>query len=114
MNPQIDYVLAAAVVVQQGVIIALVWANHRARVETVRTVDRLLLLGKSSSPGEAIAAYERLNRIERARDELMAQAKRERVRGAAPASDGVARKDLPGSTWFGFRRRPRTPPANGG
>lgn len=78
-------------------------------------IDRLLLLGKSSSVGEAVSAYERLNRLERARAELEAQRERARpgvyVRGAEgePGSDGtdVARKADPGRNWFGSRQPPK-------
>lgn len=95
MTP-IDGVLAA-------IILVLLAMLHRQAVVHQRSIDRLLLLGKSSSPGEAIAAYERLNRIERAREEIVAQ--RARVRGADQPE--VARKEDPVARWFGFRRRPK-------
>lgn len=92
------------------IILALIWALFAGWRMHVRSIDRLLLLGKSTTPGEAIAAYERLNRIERIRgatEELMAQRRR------GEAAD-VARKD-PSARWWGLRkRRPTTPPASGG
>lgn len=109
--------LAAIAAAELLVILALIWALHRAHVAHVRSIDRLLLLGKSSTPGEAIAAYERLNRIEAIRgasEELVAQ--RARVRGAdQPPVDDVARNGERSSRWF-LRRRPKTttPPPSGG
>jgi len=96
--------LAAVAAVEFLVIFALLWMLHRARVDAVRSIDRLLLLGKSSSPGEAIAAYERLNRIERARDEVMAQRK---------VGTEVAQNEKRERNWFGFARRPKMPPTTG-
>lgn len=111
-----EHVLAALNAAQLVVILALIWAGHRARVDHGRAIDRLLLLGKSSSPGEAIAAYERMNRVERARDEVMAQRAlgAGRVRGADQGSaESVAPKASRGTNWFGFRK-PRPAPSTGG
>lgn len=75
-----------------------------------RQVERLLLLGKSGSTAEAIAAYERLNRIERAREEIEAQREREKIRGAEePGGTDVARKERGVRNWFGHRRAKRPP-----
>lgn len=79
--------------------------GFRERRDHRRQVDRLLLLGKSSSPGEAIAAIEKLDRLERAKHELMEQRVRARVRGADQPE--VARNDSRSASWWGFKRRPK-------
>jgi hypothetical protein len=113
MTP-LELTLAAACAAELLVVLVLLWMNHRSRVDAIRSIDRLLLLGKSSTPGEAIAAYEKLARLERARhgvEELVAQ-RRARVRGAdQPEAPGVASKEPEGRSWFGFRRRPKAPTA---
>lgn len=107
-------ILGLVVLAQFVVILVLLVMNHRARVDTIRSIDRLLILGKSSSPGEAVHAYEKLDRIERARGEIAAQLKRERVKGAQAGGEEVARKPPGGRNWFGYRRSRTEPPVNGG
>jgi hypothetical protein len=102
-------VLAAVAAGEFIIILALLRMLHGARRDAIRSVDRLLLLGKSSTPGEAIASYERLNRIESIRggiEELLEQRRRSR--------DSVARKEPDGARWFGMRRRRAKPPETSG
>lgn len=110
--------LVAVLAVLAVAIAALLLMARMTRRNQV-AIDRLLLLGRSSTVGEAIAAYERLNRVERARGELEAQLARrgERVKGATQ-QDGtdVARKEERGRGWFGYRRPPKRdeePPTGG-
>lgn len=109
MTISVEHLFLGLLALHQVSFWLLAYYTHRARVDAIRSIDRLLLLGKSATPGEAIAAYERLSKLERIRgatDELVAQRKR---------GDDVARKEPRGPNWFGLRRRPLTPPpATGG
>lgn len=100
-------VLAGVAAAQLVTILALLWMLHRTRVDGTRSVDRLLLLGKSSTPGEAIAAYERLNRMEEARAALLDQVKLAKI----PGADSVAQKGPRVPNWFGIvgRKKPTQP-----
>jgi hypothetical protein len=78
------------------------WEARSSRRDHQRSIDRLLILGKSNSPGEAVASYERFDRIERAHVQLMEQ-RGAKARGADQGDD-VARDRARMASWWGFRR----------
>jgi hypothetical protein len=118
MNALIVAILAGVVAVETVTLFALIVLGARAieaREREIKAfiaqIDRVLLLGKSSTVGEGIAAFERMSRIERAREEALqqaAEAEREKVRaGMDPGK--VAENPTPGRNWLLRHRPPRKP-----